>query len=123
MALASVPAPEQAVQVDYADVQSRPAAANGSGRGRTDAEDPPMLSTSTNPRRKRAGLTVSVAPDGKEVQSFTLGPVARIVAPTLGGVLLGSFLAPAVLLGGIVGGLLGLAAGMARDREVQNTAR
>ena len=52
----------------------------------------------------------------------TLGVVARLVAPTLGGVFLGGLLVPVWVVGSIVGGAVGLLVGMAREREVANAA-
>lgn len=59
---------------------------------------------------------------GAAFQWPTLGIVARLVAPTLGGVFLGGLLLPAWGVGCVAGGALGLLAGMAREREVASAA-
>ena len=83
-------------------------------------EDLPMSPRTPLMHRKAKpvqGERAGVASDGP-----TLGVVARLVAPTLGGVFLGGLLVPAWVVGCIAGGALGLLVGVARDREVANAA-
>ena len=79
-----------------------------------------------SPRRPLMHRKAKPARDERAGAAFqwpTLGVVARLVAPTLGGVLLGGLLVPAwAAVGCIAGGAVGLLVGVARDREVANAA-
>lgn len=78
-----------------------------------------------SPRTPLLHRKAKPARDERAVVAFqwpTLGVVARLVAPTLGGVFLGGLLMPAWVAGCIAGGALGLLAGVAREREVASAA-
>jgi hypothetical protein len=59
-----------------------------------------------------------------ETRLPSLEAAARVVGPMLGGLLLGGTLLSSVpLLGSVLGALAGIAAGLARNRELSQAAR
>ena len=122
MPLAPVPAPEPA-QFGAAQVERAQVRTLSGGRGPLDTEDSSMPPSA----RMRATSDVDPAETKMSAQERlhlpTLGVVARLVAPTLGGALLGSLLSPSWTAGLLGGAILGLLAGLARDREVAKSAR
>lgn len=122
--MAIAPAPERlrVAQVELAEAKSL-GASNGF-RGLSDAEDPSMPHANRRSRHIEVyETTPTPTTKGADLHLPTLGAVARLVAPTLGGAFLGGLLIPAWVVGGIVGGAIGLLVGAARDREVANTTR
>jgi hypothetical protein len=89
-----------------------------------EVEGPPPAPLVVPLRRSRlVEATLPSEQVSSELHLPTLGAVARVVAPTLGGALLGGLFVPAWVVGWVAGGALGLLVGLARDREVTNSAR
>lgn len=115
------PAPVGAAQMEVAEVRERGSAGR---RDRLTAEDSHM--TYAKGRSKKGATskaTKAPAQASVELHLPTLGAAARVVAPTLGGALLGGVLFPAWVVGLVSGATLGLLAGVARNREVAKNSR